>query len=205
MDEWLVYCSVYIDCNALEKSSHCLNLTHFLLTSMLTCPCNQLYKPNPGDSAGKESTYNVRYLGSIPGLGRSPGERIGYPLQCSWASLVAQMAKNQPTVQETWVWSLDWEDPLEEGMAAHSSILAWRIPWTEERGGLQCMGWQRVRQMTEGLSTAQHNLLEKWDDRNPGIFTETRDADMQFFFTFWGLAFLLSLVHRSVPLQPQSS
>ena len=90
---------MYIDCNALEKSSHCLNLTHFLLTSMLTCPCNQLYKPNPGDSAGKESTYNVRYLGSIPGLGRSPGERIGYPLQCSWASLVAQMAKNQPTVQ----------------------------------------------------------------------------------------------------------
>ena len=48
-------------------------------------------------------------------------------------------------VQETWVWSLGQEDPLEEGMATHSSILAWRIPWTEEPGGLQCMGLQRVR------------------------------------------------------------
>ena len=138
MDEWLVYCSVYIDCNALEKSSHCLNLTHFLLTSMLTCPCNQLYKPNPGDSAGKESTYNVRYLGSIPGLGRSPGERIGYPLQCSWASLVAQMAKNLPARQEVRVWS------LEKGMATYSSILVWRILWTEKPGGLQSMRSQQV-------------------------------------------------------------
>ena len=51
-------------------------------------------------------------------------------------SLVAQMVKNLPTIQETWVWYLGWEDPLEEGMATHSSILAWRIPWTEEPGGL---------------------------------------------------------------------
>ena len=64
----------------------------------------------------------------IPGLGRSPGEGKGYPLQYSWASLVAQMVKNLPTKQETWVQSLDLEDPLEEGMATHSSILAWRIP-----------------------------------------------------------------------------
>ena len=54
------------------------------------------------------------------------------------ASLVAQTVKNMPAVQETWVWSLGWEDPLEKGMATHSSILAWRIPWTE-------MGSQRVR------------------------------------------------------------
>ena len=59
--------------------------------------------------------------------GRSPGEGIGYPLQYSWASLVAQSVKNPPTMRETRVRSLGWEDPLEEGMANHSSILAWRI------------------------------------------------------------------------------
>ena len=64
----------------------------------------------------------------IPGLERSPGEEIGYPLQCSWASLVAQMVKNLPAMWETWVQFLDWENPLEEGMSTHSSILAWRIP-----------------------------------------------------------------------------
>ena len=53
-----------------------------------------------------------------------------------WASLVAQTVKNPPAVQETWVRSLGWEDPLEEGMATHSNILAWRIPWTEQPGGL---------------------------------------------------------------------
>ena len=52
-------------------------------------------------------------------------------------SLVAQMVKNVPAMRETWVRSLDWEDPLEEGMATHSSILTWRIPWTEEPGGSQ--------------------------------------------------------------------
>ena len=61
------------------------------------------------------------------------------------ASLVAQMLKNLPAMLETQVWSLGWEDPLEKRMAAHSSILAWRIPWTEEPGGLQSMGLQRVR------------------------------------------------------------
>ena len=59
-------------------------------------------------------------------------------------SLVAQMVKNLPAMQKTWVRSLSWDDPLEEGMAAHSSILAWRIPRTEEPGGLQSMGSQRV-------------------------------------------------------------
>ena len=60
------------------------------------------------------------------------------------ASLVAQMVKNLTTVQETQVRSLGLENPLEEGMATHSSVLAWRIPWTEEPGGLQSMGSQRV-------------------------------------------------------------
>ena len=60
------------------------------------------------------------------------------------SSLVAQKVKNSPTVQETRVRSMNWEDPVEKGMATHSSILAWRIPWTEEPGGLQSMGSQRV-------------------------------------------------------------
>ena len=63
----------------------------------------------------------------------------------SWASLVVQMIKNPPAMRETWVPSLDWEDPLEEGMGTHSRILSWRIPWTEEPGRLQSMGSQRVR------------------------------------------------------------
>ena len=61
------------------------------------------------------------------------------------ASLVAQMVKNLPAMRETWVPSLGWEDPLEEDMATHSSILTWRIPWTEESGRLQSTGSQRVR------------------------------------------------------------
>ena len=80
-------------------------------------------------SAGKESACNTGDPGSIPGSGRSAGEGIGYPLQYSWASLVAQLVKNLPAIWETRVRSLGWEDPLEKGTAAHSSILAWKIPW----------------------------------------------------------------------------
>ena len=94
----------------------------------------------PDSPAGKESTYNARDPGSIPGSGRSTGEGRGYPLQYSWSSLVAQVVKNLPAMQETWIRFLGWEDPLEEGIATHSSILAWRIPWTEEPGGLQSLG-----------------------------------------------------------------
>ena len=61
-----------------------------------------------------------------------------------WASLVAQMVKNPPTMRETWVRSLGWEDPLEKETATHSCILVWKIQWTEEPGGLQSMGSQRV-------------------------------------------------------------
>ena len=78
----------------------------------------------PGSSAGKESICNAGDSGSIPRSGRSPEEGIGYALQYSWASLVAQMVKNQATMQETWVQSLVWDDPLEEGMETHSRILA---------------------------------------------------------------------------------
>ena len=94
----------------------------------------------PGISAGKESAGNAEDPDSIPGSGRSPGEGIGYPLQCSWASLVVQMVKNPPAMWETWVQSLIWEDPLDKGMATHSNIFAWRIPWTEEPDWLQSMG-----------------------------------------------------------------
>ena len=66
----------------------------------------------------------------MAGSGRSTGEGIGYPLQYSWASLVAQLVKNPPAMWETWVRSLGWEDPPEKGKATHSSILASRIPWT---------------------------------------------------------------------------
>ena len=65
---------------------------------------------------------------------------IGYPLQYSWASLAAQQVKNPPAMWETRVRSVGWEDPLKKGKANHSSILAWRIPWT-----VQSMGSQRVR------------------------------------------------------------
>ena len=72
----------------------------------------------------KESAFNAGDPGSIPGLGRSTGEGIGYPLQYSWASLVAQLVKNLSAMWETWVCSLAWEAPLEKGTATHSSILA---------------------------------------------------------------------------------
>ena len=65
---------------------------------------------------------------------------MGITLNLHWFIPVAQTVKNLPAMWETWVRSLDWEDPLEKGMATHSSILAWRIPWTEKPGGLQSMG-----------------------------------------------------------------
>ena len=91
---------------------------------------NEYFKGFSCRSGGKESTCNAGDTSLIPGSGRSPGERTGYPLQYSWASLVAQLVKNPPTMRETWIRSLGWEDPLETGKATHSSILAWRIPWT---------------------------------------------------------------------------
>ena len=89
----------------------------------------------PGSSAGKESACNAGDPSLIPGSGRSPGEGIGYLLQYSWAFLVAQTVRNLPAMWETWVQSLGWEDPLKEGMATHSSILAWGIPM--DRGAWQ--------------------------------------------------------------------
>ena len=101
-------------------------------------------------SAGKEYACNQGDMSSIPGLGRSPGEGEGYPLQYSSASLVAQLVKNMPAMQETWVRSLGWEDLLEEGMATHSSILAWEIP--TDRGA-----WQAI---VHGVTKSQTRLSD---------------------------------------------
>ena len=87
----------------------------------------------PDSSVGKESACNAGDPGSTPGSGRSAGEGKSYPLQYSWASLVAQLVKNSPALPKTWVQSLGWDDPLEKGKATHSSILAWRIPRTREK------------------------------------------------------------------------
>ena len=100
-----------------------------------------------GNSAGKESACSAGDPGSIPGSGRSPGEKICCSLQYSWASLEAQMVKNLPAMWETWIQSLVWE---EEGMATHPSILAWRIPM--DRGAWR-VAVHGVRK-TERLSTA---------------------------------------------------
>ena len=100
----------------------------------------------PGSSAGRELACNAGDPRSIPGLGRSPGEGIGYPLQYSWASLVAQMVKNPPAVWDLGS-ILGWEDPLEKGTAIHSSILAWRIPvdrgawWAKAHGVTKSWTW----------------------------------------------------------------
>ena len=81
----------------------------------------------PYSSVGMESACNAGDPRSIPESGRF-AEGIGYPLQCCWVSLVAELVKNLPTMQETWFRSLGWEDPLEKGKATHYRILAWRIP-----------------------------------------------------------------------------
>ena len=130
--------STHCPCGCLRRSS-CLHLEYratrwrcCLLRILVTIT---LYQHNyglgfPDSSVGKESACNAGDPSSISVSGRSAGERIGYPLQYSWGSLVAQLIKNLPAMQETWVWYLDWDDPLEKGETTHSSVLAWRIPWT---------------------------------------------------------------------------
>ena len=101
--------------------------------------------------------------GSIPQLGRSNGEGIGYPLQYSWSSLVAQLVKNLPAIWETWVRSLARRDPLEKGKAIHSSILAWRIPCT-----VQSMELQRVGHNLATFTHKRHGF-DPWVGKIPWI------------------------------------
>ena len=126
----LLLCCAALSSNSASKHFHSVFLLGF-----------------PDSSVGKESTCNAGDPSSIPGLERSAGEGISYPLQYSWSSLVVHLVKNPPALWETWVRSLGWEDPLEKGKATHFSILAWRIlysPWghkeldTTERLSLSC-------------------------------------------------------------------
>ena len=128
----------------------------------------------PCGSSSKESACSAGDLGSIPRSGRSAGEGIGYSLQYSWASLVAQLVKNPPALQEAWVQSLSWEDPLENEKAAHSSTLAWRIPRTSPWG-------RKESDVTEQLSRSLSKQLvaSKWNS----LYSPTS--------TFLSLAFFL--------------
>ena len=142
-----------------------------------------------GSSAGKESAYNEGDPGLIPGLGRAPGEGIGYPLQYSWASLGAQMVKTLPAVWETWLWSLGWEDALEEGVVWQPTpvFLPGESPWTEEPGRLS-RGCKESKHITPWLSFLLPHLCTRqclplvsaccswgrgqgtWDHHLPGQF-----------------------------------
>ena len=109
----------------------------------------------------------------------------------SQASLMAQIIKNLPVMWETWVRSLGWENPLEKGMATHSSILAWRIPQTEVPGGLQPMGLQRVGHDWLLLSgQASANFLYKGHDSKYSGFDDHR--------------FLLEQINSAIVAQRQS-
>ena len=111
-------------------------------------------------------------------------------------SVVAQLVKNPPAMRETWVWSLCWAEPLEEGMATHSSILAWRIPGTEEPGGLQSMGPQRVGHdcMTKHSLLARTHCLPFGRDGPRCVRGETLLTSTQWWVTLvlWEKEFLPS-------------
>ena len=132
------YCVLHFQHNASQAVSICrvnewVMKAPSLFTASLSCTGWDCQRPSMGyagtSSVGKESACNAGDPGLIPGLGRSAGEGISYPLQYTWSSFVTQLVKNLPAVWETWVWSLGWEDPLEKAKATHPSILSWRIPW----------------------------------------------------------------------------
>ena len=102
----------------------------------------------PDSSVGKESACNSGDPRQIPGSGRSAGEGIGYPLQYSWVSLVAQLVKNPPAMQETWVRSLVWEDPLEKGKATTPVL------WPGEFHGLYSSWGRKESDTTETSSVS---------------------------------------------------
>ena len=119
----------------------------------------------PDSSVGKESAYNAGDPGLIPGSGRSPGEGIGYPLQYSWASLVAQLVRNLPAMRETWVQSLGWEDPLEKGTAAP---VATPVFWPGEFHGLYSP-WNSPGKNTGVGSLSLLQRIFPTQGSNPGL------------------------------------
>ena len=130
-DSLLLLLVPLISCCFEESFQFCLRFKGFVNKRSHSLYSNKQYQyllGFPGSSAGKESACNAGDPGLIPGLGRSPGEGLGYLHQYSWASLVFQLVKNPPAMRKAWVQSLGWEDPLEKGTVTHSSILAWRIP-----------------------------------------------------------------------------
>ena len=162
----------------------------------------------PGSSAGKESACNARDQGLIPGLGRSTGKGMGYPVQYSWASLVAQTVKNLSAMWETWVWSLGWEDPQEEGMATHSSILAWSIPM--DRGAWQAIVHRVSKSQTQLKDWAQHSLFPLHFGKSlyyewmlnfiKCCFYISWDDHVVLFFRWYGVYWLCMLNHPCDPV-----
>ena len=128
------------------RSMGSLGVGHDWATSLSCIDWRRKWQPTPVFLPGESQGWSSLIGCSLWGPAESDMTEAIQQQQHSmfWASLVAQLAKNPPAMWETWVQSLVWEDPLEEGMAAHPSILAWRIPWTEEPGGLQSMGSQSV-------------------------------------------------------------
>ena len=120
----------------------------------------------PHSSGGKESACNAGGLSSIPGSGRSPGEGIGYPLQDSWASLLAHLVKNPPAMWETWFQSLGWEDPLKKGK------LSIPVFWPGEFHRLYSPWSCKVSDMTEWLSLSSmekgNQHIRREEPRNRG-------------------------------------
>ena len=151
----------------------------------------------PGSSAGKESTCNAGDPSLIPGSASSPGD-LGCPLQYSCASLVVQMGKNLPAMQETWVWSLGWEEPLEQGMATHPSILAWGIPldrgpWRATVHGVERVGhsWALHSTAHSAGGTCMWNIWERAPSADANLplfylqetaFRETQSGEVS---AFW--------------------
>ena len=120
----------------------------------------------------RRGRQRVRWLHSIP----------GHEFEQNWASLVAQRLKRLSAMQETWVRSLGWEDLLEKEMATHSSILAWRIPWTEKPGGLQSTGSQKSRTRLSDFTSLGDTGVAK---------THTQHHHLHTLFTFNFLEILL--------------